>query len=96
MKSLLRWWSGSSRIRYGHAPKSQKLEIAATFIVAAVAIEFDSIAGAFTRRAAVFATFLWGARTNRVLALLWVCHLDPPEDSLNWADRVAQKSEIRL
>ena len=45
----------------------------------AIAIELDRIAGAFARRATVFAAGLWWAGTTRILALvLIVRHRDPP------------------
>jgi len=51
------------------------LEISLTAFVAAIAIKFDCVAGAFARRAAVFSAFLWRARTRWVLAFFFVSHL---------------------
>lgn len=53
------------------------LEIPATLVMTAVAIELDRFSGSLTRGAAVFCTRLWGTRTRGILALLFfviVCH----------------------
>jgi hypothetical protein len=51
------------------------LEVTLAHVVAAIAINFQRFAGAFTRRAAVFAVRLRGTGTNRILTLfLVVCH----------------------
>jgi len=42
--------------------------------MAAITINFDCLAGAFTRRATIFATGLWGAGTRWILTLVLVRH----------------------
>src|SRR6266487_3507374 len=53
------------------------LEVSATGFMAAIAIEFDCLARAFTGSAAIFTTWLWRTGTNRILTLFFfvlVCH----------------------
>ena len=56
------------------------LEIAATFGVATIAIQFDQLPGTFTRSTAVLATRLGGTRAGRILTLFLfvVSHETPP------------------
>ncbi len=52
-----------------------RLEVSGTVRMAAVAIDFNRVARAFARSAAVFAVRLWRTTTRRVLTLfLIVCH----------------------
>ena len=60
------------------------LEISATLRVTTIAIEFNSLAGALARSAAVFSVRLRWTSANRILALLIliVGHRIPPEVGL--------------
>ena len=55
-------------------PRNLWLKITAAFRVSTIAIEFDRVAGAFTRCATVFATVLRGAGTRWVFTLVLVGH----------------------
>ena len=49
-------------------------EISLTRLVAAITIEFDRVAGAFTGRAAILAVFRLRTRTRWVFAFLFFSH----------------------
>jgi hypothetical protein len=68
--------AGEGKSKAPSRPAHSKSEIALTSVVAAIAIKFDSLAGAFTRRAAVLAIVLRWTRARRIFTLLFVVSHD--------------------
>ena len=73
---------GEGKIKSASMTAHSKSEISAAGFVAAIAIEFDCVAGSFTRRAAVLAVFGRWTRTRRVLTSVFVSHYFSPKNLL--------------